>query len=584
MGQVIQLLDSYTKENVTYEEITTWHDGSPMDDTKVDNVIFRKKGYKYYVDCDYLSGNPINIKRFGAKGDGVTDDSPFVQKALSLCRNITFGSRGTFYLATPIGIPQQDLYSAQSYKISASGAFIMLGGTEAIFTSQNSLANPESTSNLYTAKITFSGLDVRSKVVSESSFVNGDRLYNVFVTNCTFKYCASIVKSFRNKGTDYPNGYIQSITIHNNHFSNNNRIIDAYRSFNFRFTENMCESNNGGIYIVGPGQPSNTSLIIKDNLFEGGGVFAKLSSVYAGVISGNYLEANDKDEAATLKCHIYLLANGGAHATNSGLKIDSNMFAATTAQIIDTGWVDVKVLRPDDASVNISAPILSGNWSNSYCMATSNNTYDGGGNTATNATTLTRASFVGKAENNKTDFKISRRTIDNPTSTYSGNKAILSFSYAGSVGLDRMFSALINLNIRHKTAPGAIVGHSFALIHLAITPNRLEATPNDASIVVKLVSLIHQPAGESLNNTLPDIKSLCFWNPTTTPNIVVTKNSTDKIVDIALSGYRYLGFNNDGSTASGVPNLGPAYSIEVFGVIQANTYNGTNRKVIPITI
>lgn len=48
MGQIIRLIDSYTKENVNYEEVTTWYDGSVMDDTKVDNVIYRKKDTKYY--------------------------------------------------------------------------------------------------------------------------------------------------------------------------------------------------------------------------------------------------------------------------------------------------------------------------------------------------------------------------------------------------------------------------------------------------------------------------------------------------------------------------------------------------------
>lgn len=107
MGQVIQLLDSYTKENVNYEETAVWHDGTPMSDGKVDNVIYRKKDGKYYVDCGFLAGNPINVRRFGAKGNAnhynatdkewyedlvftipCTDDTGAFTKALSLCPNI----------------------------------------------------------------------------------------------------------------------------------------------------------------------------------------------------------------------------------------------------------------------------------------------------------------------------------------------------------------------------------------------------------------------------------------------------------------------------------------------------------------
>jgi len=80
---VIRLIDSYTRENVTYEETYVWHDGTQMDDSKVDNVIYRKKGGKYYVDCGFQSGSPINIKRFGVIGNGVLDDTIALNKALS---------------------------------------------------------------------------------------------------------------------------------------------------------------------------------------------------------------------------------------------------------------------------------------------------------------------------------------------------------------------------------------------------------------------------------------------------------------------------------------------------------------------
>lgn len=48
MTQLVRLIDSNTKENVNYEETDVWHDGSPLDDEKVDGVIYRKKGSTYY--------------------------------------------------------------------------------------------------------------------------------------------------------------------------------------------------------------------------------------------------------------------------------------------------------------------------------------------------------------------------------------------------------------------------------------------------------------------------------------------------------------------------------------------------------
>jgi len=77
MGQIIQLIDSKTKENVNYEEILVWYDGTPMDDSKVDNVIYRKKGDKYYVRA--FAG--IRLSWFG-------DDLPALNAGILLCSRL----------------------------------------------------------------------------------------------------------------------------------------------------------------------------------------------------------------------------------------------------------------------------------------------------------------------------------------------------------------------------------------------------------------------------------------------------------------------------------------------------------------
>lgn len=84
MEQIIRLIDSNTKENVNYEETSLWHDGSVMDDSKVDNVIYRKKTDKYYALTQFLAGNLISVQRFGAKGDGNTNDYVAFQRSLDV--------------------------------------------------------------------------------------------------------------------------------------------------------------------------------------------------------------------------------------------------------------------------------------------------------------------------------------------------------------------------------------------------------------------------------------------------------------------------------------------------------------------
>lgn len=105
MGQIIQLIDSYTKENVNYEETSLWHDGTPMDDTKVDNVIFRKKLNKYYAARDFLNGNAIRAGLFGVSPDN-PDNSEALQKAINYASSYKIGkvlvSAGTFKFGSPV--------------------------------------------------------------------------------------------------------------------------------------------------------------------------------------------------------------------------------------------------------------------------------------------------------------------------------------------------------------------------------------------------------------------------------------------------------------------------------------------------
>lgn len=111
--EVMNLVDPFTKENATYIRAETFEDGTKMTVQKCDGVIYIQNKGNFYKR--QFSG-AINIKWFGAKGDGNindigTDDSQAIKTALKVISEIYKTQQmsggnlfGGFVLYFPAGI------------------------------------------------------------------------------------------------------------------------------------------------------------------------------------------------------------------------------------------------------------------------------------------------------------------------------------------------------------------------------------------------------------------------------------------------------------------------------------------------
>ena len=85
---IIKRVDINTGENVNYRETTTHYDGSVMDDTKVDGVIYIKNNGKYLMRS--IDDGVINASWFG-------NDDLAIQKAINIATGNAAGTKIPYY-------------------------------------------------------------------------------------------------------------------------------------------------------------------------------------------------------------------------------------------------------------------------------------------------------------------------------------------------------------------------------------------------------------------------------------------------------------------------------------------------------
>ncbi len=140
---------SIKAQKLELEPVNLWYDNTPMNDSKVDNIIYFKQNSKYFkrnTDLGY------NVKWFGALGNGLHDDSDAFQKALNFIKkqnpleNMTGGwNYGGGKLMIPSGKYRITKKIEIPHNITIDGGVtnstLIIGQTPIVFTNLTGIEN-----------------------------------------------------------------------------------------------------------------------------------------------------------------------------------------------------------------------------------------------------------------------------------------------------------------------------------------------------------------------------------------------------------------------------------------------------------
>jgi hypothetical protein len=341
-----------------------------------------------------LSSAPVSVLDFGADPTGVANSSAAFQAAMDYAypavpagditaeKKMVVVPMGIYRLQTPIGFRLLNLAEGDYIQeMRGEGATILLDSqtaaspsvAEAIFTSRDSLATPDSTSNLFASKILVHGLNFVPEPSTQQVAFNGDRLYNIRVTDCNFKKLWAVARSFRAKPASGI-GYFQAFTIDHCQFvdcgiSTNGGVIVGGTAYYINVSNNNAEGCLGTFFQMNGGATFDG--IIDNNLVESGGPFVNVTN-FIGSICGNYLEDNRYGSAAAgeLNGQIFISDVIG-NEIPSNVKIQNNKIQISSTQAADAAYAVIKFGAPLYGSQTHFANISNNSLSPDYA-ATAN--------------------------------------------------------------------------------------------------------------------------------------------------------------------------------------------------------------------
>ncbi len=283
-------------DGVKYKPVKVFEDGIAMNAQKVDGVIYKKIKNKFYKR-EYSGA--IKTSWYGAAGDGRTDDSEAVQKAITWCvenhKNLEVD--GMHMIRTPLVIDRLvDSSKYYEYFIisSNSGGGFVTDKAIPIFTSSIPFVG-KPVSQL----VNFRDLTFRSTNADLACFVlDSSKFLRIQFVNCSF----NAIKLLN------ANKYVQTIYLTNCNIRNFKGYFFSCLSntYDFKMIGTIAEHGNGTcLYLTNP-----TGCSIQSSLIEGMEGSAIVFKGSRGInISGNYFEGNKKGD---IRCDLKSVCRGVA--------------------------------------------------------------------------------------------------------------------------------------------------------------------------------------------------------------------------------------------------------------------------------
>ncbi|MBC8986172.1 hypothetical protein H9X96_10345 [Pedobacter sp. N36a] len=236
----------------------------------------------FHKDVSGLNGNYLNVNMFGAKGDGVTDDTNALQKALNNGKGRTiFFPKGNYIITSSLNVLSDTELLGEGDVGGISGSAILPKGKlkgDAIFTSNvNTLSN-----------VIFRNIRTLKSKYGFSMNVKGGYLTKVKWYNCVFQeheVCINV------EGSDKEGMYANMIR--DSYFINSKIGIYCQGPFNINIIQGCgFENMKNGYLKLGEKSSSNISNSFIENRCESVSDFKGVSLDLTSATFGFYVNRN----------------------------------------------------------------------------------------------------------------------------------------------------------------------------------------------------------------------------------------------------------------------------------------------------